>query len=187
MIGYVSIPTIDVELPIYEGTREDILYRGVGHLSSSSLPTGDKGTHAVLTGHSGLAAATLFSNLNKLEVNDTFTVTFLDETYTYKVNQIVVVDPDDSDKYLQIKKNKCYCTLITCTNLNSQRLLVRGVRVPNTSNTDDSEKLSERLANQVWAVIAAIVALVCILLVFATLAFIRHKRQKRRIKQNDTE
>lgn len=130
VMARVQIPAIDVDLPIYHGTEDEVLKRGVGHLYGSSLPVGGAGTHSVLTAHSGLPSATLFTNLNKVEVGDAFSVTVLGETLYYEVDQIVVVEPDVGDELRQIP-GEDHVTLITCTptGVNTHRLLVRGVRV----------------------------------------------------------
>jgi len=133
MIGYVSINKIKVELPIYHGTNENVLNVAVGHLEGSSLPVGGIGTHSVLSAHRGLPSTKLFSDLDKLEIGDTFTVTVLNQLLTYEVNQIEIVDPHEIDK-LAIDPEKDYLTLMTCTpyGINSHRLLVRGIRIENT-------------------------------------------------------
>lgn len=128
-MAYVEIPKIKVELPVYHGTSEKVLSKGVGHLKGSSLPVGGVGTHAVLSAHCGLPTAELFTNLSKLEKGDMFFVTALKEKMAYRVDAINVVEPEDTE-LLHIDENKDYVTLITCTPyaVNTHRLLVRGVR-----------------------------------------------------------
>lgn len=135
MMGYVSIDKIKVELPIYHGTSEEVLSMAVGHLEGSSFPIGELGSHSVLSAHRGLPSSKLFTDLDKLEIGDTFTVTILDRYMTYRVDQIEVVEPNDLNK-LEIYPDKDYLTLMTCTpyGINTHRLLVRGVRI------EDSEK-----------------------------------------------
>lgn len=130
MMGYLEIPKIGVTLPIYHGTGEKELTAGAGHLEGSSLPAGGAGTHTVLSSHSGYPAAKLFTDLDKLEIGDTFTLYILDRTLTYKVDRIETVIPSDTS-LLAIEEGKDYVTLFTCTpyGVNSHRLLVRGVRV----------------------------------------------------------
>lgn len=132
MMGYISIDKIKVELPIYHGTSEQVLSAAVGHLEGSSFPVGGKGTHAVLSAHRGLPTSKLFTDLDKLEVGDTFTVTVLDRLITYEIDQIEIVEPSDI-KNLKIDQNEDYATLMTCTpyGINSHRLLVRGKRIEN--------------------------------------------------------
>lgn len=132
MMGYITIDKIKVELPIYHGTSEEVLSVGVGHLEGSSFPVGGEGTHSVLSAHRGLPSSTLFTNLDKLEIGDTFSVTVLDQMYTYQVDQIKIVEPQDL-RNLTIEPHEDYMTLMTCTpyGINTHRLLVRGVRIEN--------------------------------------------------------
>ncbi len=132
VIGTIEIEKIGCSLPIYHGTDASTLQVGVGYFEGSSLPVGGPGTHAVITGHRGLPSARLFTDLDRLEVGDTFVIHVLDETLTYEVDQVKVVDPDDADD-LAIEEGKDLCTLLTCTpyGINSHRLLVRGHRVSN--------------------------------------------------------
>ena len=129
VMGYLEIPCISVNLPIYHGTDAEILERGVGHLSASSIPVGGKSTHSVLTGHTGLSSAKLFTDLTEMKKEDLFFIHVLDRILAYKVDQISVVRPEDTRK-LQIVKGKDYVTLVTCTpyGVNDHRLLVRGIR-----------------------------------------------------------
>ena len=129
VMGYLEIPCISVNLPIYHGTDAEILERGVGHLAASSIPVGGKSTHSVLTGDTGLSSAKLFTDLTEMKKEDLFFIHVLDRTLAYKVDQISVVRPEDTRK-LQIVKGKDYVTLVTCTpyGVNDHRLLVRGVR-----------------------------------------------------------
>lgn len=128
-IGFIEIPKIDVYLPIYSGTGEDVLQKGVGHLAESSYPIGGTSTHSVLTGHRGLPSAVLFTDLDKLEEGDVFYLHVLDEVLAYKVDQIKVVLPEETQD-IGIVEGKDYCTLVTCTPyaINTHRLLVRGER-----------------------------------------------------------
>lgn len=132
IMGTIQIPSINVSLPIYHGTSEAVLEKGVGHLCGTSLPVGGEGTHAVLTGHTGLSNARLFSDLSLLEEGDVFYINILGETLTYQVDQIKVVLPTQMED-LSIQPDADYCTLVTCTpyGINSHRLLVRGVRIEN--------------------------------------------------------
>lgn len=129
VMGYLEIPCISVNLPIYHGTDAEILERGVGYLAASSIPVGGKSTHSVLTGHTGLSSAKLFTDLTEMKKEDLFFIHVLDRILAYKVDQISVVRPEDTRK-LQIVKGKDYVTLVTCTpyGVNDHRLLVRGVR-----------------------------------------------------------
>ncbi len=132
VMGYVTIPQIGISLPVYHGTSEAVLNVAIGHLQGSSLPVGGAGTHSVVMAHRGLPSAKLFSDLDKLVTGDIFTITVLNETYTYQVDMISVVEPDDTEK-LEIVSGEDYVTLVTCTpyGINSHRLLVRGKRIEN--------------------------------------------------------
>ena len=129
-MGYVEIPKICVNLPIYHGTGNDSLERGVGHLLGSSLPVGGTSTHAILTGHSGMATQKMFTDLEQLSVGDVFYLHILDETLAYQVDRIKTVLPYDTS-LLGITSGRDYCTLVTCTpyGINTHRLLVRGTRI----------------------------------------------------------
>ena len=140
-LGYITIPKIDVNLPIYNGTSQDVLSKGVGHMEQSSYPLGGESTHCVLTGHRGLPSAVLFTDLDKLEIGDEFYLHVLDEILAYKVDQIKVVEPNESGD-LEIIDGKDYCTLVTCTPyaINSHRLLVRGERTEYKGEQDKQTK-----------------------------------------------
>lgn len=137
IIGYVEIPRIGIYEPIYHGTSEETLEKGIGHLEDTSFPIGGISTHAVLSGHTGLTEAKIFTDLNTLEENDIFFIHILKETLAYQVDQIKVVEPSDT-RDLRIDPEEDYVTLVTCTpyGINSHRLLVRGSRVPYTSDIE---------------------------------------------------
>ena len=130
IMGYIQIPKIGVELPIYHGTAEETLDKGVGHLLGTSLPVGGIGTHCVLTGHSGLAGTRMFSDLDQLNKGDVFYIRVLDETHAYMIMDINTVLPEDTSK-LEIDPQRESVTLVTCTpfGVNTHRLLVRGERI----------------------------------------------------------
>lgn len=132
IIGYVTIPQIEVELPIYHGTNQSVLSIAVGHLQGSSFPVGGIGTHAVISAHRGLPSSKLFSDLDMLCEGDVFTITVLNQTFSYMVDQISIVKPSELEE-LCIDPNGDYVTLMTCTpyGVNSHRLLVRGTRIEN--------------------------------------------------------
>lgn len=165
VMGYVTIKKLDVKLPIYHGTDDQVLASGAGHLEGSSLPVGGTGTHAVITGHRGLPAAKLFTDLDQMEIGDTFTVTVLEQTLTYQVDQIKIVLPEETDD-LAIDPNQDYCTLLTCTPyaVNTHRLLVRGVRIetPGDAYVPEDAKRIDPLA--VAPLIATPVLLVLLIL-----------------------
>lgn len=167
MMGYVTIDKIDVQLPIYHGTSDAVLGAGVGHLEGSSLPIGGEGAHAVLTGHRGLPSARLFTDLDQLEVGDTFVLNIMNETLTYEVDQARIVDPDELDD-IQVVPGEDLCTLVTCTpyGVNTQRLLVRGHRVPNAQElnvTPDATQVDPLIVASVLAAGMLAVAFVVVL------------------------
>ena len=141
LMGVLEIPSIGAELPVYYGTSEEILQKGIGHLKGSSIPTGRKGTHAVLTGHTGLNKARLFTDLVMLQKGDLFFITILNETLTYRVDQILVCLPEDTQA-LRIVPEEEYVTLVTCTpyGINDHRLLVRGTRTEYAKEMNTKEK-----------------------------------------------
>lgn len=132
VMGYIDISKINIKLPIYHGTSEEVLQTSIGHLEGTSLPVGGEGSHCALSGHRGLPSAKLFSDLDKLKEGDTFIMVILNETLTYEVDQIRVVEPSDLSA-LRVEPGQDYCTLVTCTpyGINTHRLLVRGHRVEN--------------------------------------------------------
>lgn len=132
MMGYIEIPAIQSTLPVYHGTSDAVLSTGVGHIEGTSLPVGGENTHCVLSGHRGLPSAKLFTNLDQMVEGDLFMLHILDETLTYEVDQIRIVEPQEISE-LAIEEGKDYCTLVTCTpyGINTHRLLMRGHRVDN--------------------------------------------------------
>lgn len=181
MIGYVSIEKIKVELPIYHGTSEQVLSVAVGHLQGSSLPVGGLGTHAVLSAHRGLPSTKLFSDLDKLEIGDTFTITVLDQLLTYQVDQIEIVEPHDITN-LDIDPEKDYVTLMTCTpyGINTHRMLVRGVRIENTEKptyvTTEAFKVSNLTTTPMVAI--PIVLTILVIIIFQPVTTISKNRLK---------
>lgn len=144
IMGYIRIPSLGVDLPIYHGVEDSVLSKGVGHLPTSSFPIGGEGNHAVLTGHTGLPSAKLFTDLVLLEEGDRFYVHVLDRELCYQVDQIKVVLPSEGQDLMPVK-GKDYCTLLTCTpyGVNSHRLLVRGVRVEEAAILEEQPQLPE--------------------------------------------
>ncbi len=158
MMGYISIPSINIELPVYHYTRDDVLKKGAGHLLGSSLPVGGKGTHSVISAHRGLPSAKMFTDLNLLQKGDSFYIHVLDKRLKYKVDRIEVVDPDETSS-LGIESEKDLVTLVTCTpyGVNTQRLLVRGHRVPDDPDTDGAVKHNhKRVIMTVLCILAGI-------------------------------
>lgn len=135
IMGYIQIPSINVNLPVYHGTEETILQVAIGHIAGSSLPVGGESTHCVVSGHRGLPSARLFTDLDELVVGDIFMLNVLEETFTYEIDQIRIVLPEEVDE-LAIVSGKDYCTLVTCTpyGINTHRMLIRGKRIDNIDN-----------------------------------------------------
>ncbi len=180
IMGYIEIPSIDVTLPIYHGTSEEVLQVAIGHIEGSSLPIGGPSTHCVISGHRGLPSSRLFTDIDQLSEGDLFTLLVLDETLTYEVDQIRIVEPDDTS-LLEIEEGEDLCTLVTCTpyGVNSHRLLVRGHRVENQEAagilriTADALMIDSRFVAPVLAV--PILLVVVLFMVLRPL-----KRKKRR-------
>ena len=151
IMGYVEIPKIDVKLPIYHGTNNDSLERGIGHLLGSSLPIGGADTHSILTAHSGMASQKMFSDLPQLKVGDVFYLKVLGETLAYQVDQIHTVLPHDTT-CLGIEQGEDLCTLVTCTpfGVNTHRLLVRGERIPYEEAEVIVEATQEVITESTW-------------------------------------
>ena len=197
IMGYIQIDKIHVMLPIYHGTDEAILQTSIGHLQETSLPVGcasydpkekkvtDKkdGSHCVLSGHRGLPSAKLFSDLDKLVEGDTFTLNILDETLTYQVDRIRVVEPDDLSE-LTIKKGKDLCTLVTCTpyGINTHRLLVRGHRVANAMG--DVKVIADALQLEVIFVAPFIAVPILLLLIIYVVLHSDKVVRNRRMREN---
>lgn len=178
IMGYIEVPAINCSLPIYHGTNEAVLQTSIGHLEGSSLPTGGAGTHCVVSGHRGLPSARLFTDLDKLTEGDIFILKVLDQTLTYEVDQILTVDPYDLSA-LAIDPQQDYCTLVTCTpyGINTHRLLVRGHRVENRTQTQDITEARD--ISQVKPVlILSLAAGVIIILIIILL--VRARRKNRR-------
>ena len=171
IMGYIEIPMIDVMLPIYHGTKESVLQIAVGHLDWTSLPVGGAGSHCVLSGHRGLPSARLFTDLDKLKVGDVFMLHVLNEILTYEIDQILIVEPQDTDPLL-IEPGKDLCTLITCTpyGINSHRMLVRGHRIESQEEpkdiriTADAVRIEPLMVAPIVAVPILLVLLIILLL-----------------------
>ncbi|MGE9942086.1 class C sortase [Bariatricus sp. SGI.161] len=177
IMGYIEIESLVVSLPIYHGTDDAVLQIGVGHLDWTSLPVGGEGTHCVISGHRGLPSAKLFTNLDKMSVGDTFVLRVLDEVLTYEVDQILIVEPDDTEA-LQIEQGKDLCTLVTCTpyGINTHRLLVRGHRVENAIASRLAHVTSD--AVQIEPLIIASIIAVPLLLLLLIKLLIPKRRKK---------
>lgn len=175
VMGYIEIPEISCSLPIYHGTDDAVLQIAVGHIEWSSLPVGGAGTHCVLSGHRGLPSAKLFTNLDKLVVGDTFFLRVLDEVLTYEVDQILIVEPEQTDA-LMIVPGEDLCTLVTCTpyGINTHRLLVRGHRVENAAEAKRMRVTAD--AVQIEPLLVAPAAAVPLLLLLLILLLLPKRR-----------
>jgi len=168
MMGYLTVPKISQELPVYHGTSDAVLSIAAGHFQGTSLPVGGEGTHSVVSAHRGLPNAVLFTHLDRMEIGDTFYFTILDRTITYEVDQIRIVEPDDVS-LIQTEVGKDYCTLLTCTpyGINTQRLLVRGYQI------DATQKRNIYIANEAYRVDPLVVMpMVALPIIFVLLIYV---------------
>lgn len=181
MIGYIEIPNVNITLPVYHGTNDDVLQIAVGHLDWTSLPVGGTSTHCVLSGHRGLPSAKLFTNLDQVKEGDTFVIRVLDEVLTYEVDQIRIVEPAAVDD-LMIENGKDYCTLVTCTpyGVNSHRLLVRGHRVENESK---SIRVTSEAIQIEPLIVAPAIAIPTLIIIFVLLIASSNKKKKKQKSQ----
>ena len=179
IMGYIEIPAIDCFLPIYHGTNEAVLQTSIGHLEGSSLPTGGAGTHCVVSGHRGLPSARLFTDLDKLKEGDRFVLKVLDRTLTYEVDQILTVDPYDLEA-LAIDPQQDYCTLVTCTpyGINTHRLLVRGRRVEDIAQTQETQAVREKEPVKPAVLISLAAGLAVIIWIIVLLVNARRKNRR---------
>lgn len=182
MMGYIQIPKIDVELPIYHGTKESVLQVGIGHLKNTSLPVGGDATHAVLTGHRGLPSRMLFTDLDQMKNGDIFYIKILGENFAYEVDQIQTVLPEETEG-LQIVEGQDFITLITCTpyGVNTHRLLVRGHRVPYEEaiqiELDEIDK-GMKIPFEVRVLLIGFGILAVIFIIFVIVSKVRNQSQK---------
>ena len=177
IMGYIEIKKINCFLPVYHSTEEKVLQIAIGHISGSSLPVGGESSHCILSGHRGLPSARLFTDLDKLQIGDTFVLRTLDEILTYEVDQIRIVLPYELDD-LRLEEGKDYCTLVTCTpyGVNSHRLLARGHRVENAVEAKEIRVTGDAL--QVEPILVAPVLAAPILLVLLVMVFTSGSRRK---------
>ena len=184
VMGYIKIQKIDVMLPIYHGTEESILQSSIGHLEQTSLPVGGESAHCMLSGHRGLPSARLFTDLDKLREGDTFTMTILNETLTYEVDHIWIVEPDDLS-HLTIEKGKDYCTLITCTpyGINTHRLLVRAHRIDNLNGNAMVVADAIQIRPVFIAPFLSVPILLLLLIYVLVSTSARHRKRKRDLKE----
>ena len=191
VMGYVSIPKINIKLSIYHGTADDVLQTGIGHLNGTKLPIGGESTHSVLAAHRGLPSARLFTDIDQLERGDMFYIHVLDETLAYQVDQILdMVDKDDDEtlqKALQIEEGQDHVTLFTCTpyGVNSHRLLVRGTRVPYNGEEEIESTAAESMLKSIqnYYMIYLILGLSVTLLVILLMRFLIKPGKKKHKKE----
>lgn len=179
IMGYIDIPSIQVELPIYHGTSEGVLQIAAGHVEGSSLPTGGENTHCVISAHRGLPSARLFTDLDKMQIGDTFTLSVVDRILTYEVDQILTVLPHEVEP-LYVQEGEDYCTLVTCTpyGINTHRLLVRGTRIENAEEVVVKRVTADAVQIQPLLV-APMVAAPILLLLLIILILPKPKKKKR--------
>ena len=186
IMGYVEIPSIDVYLPIYHGTGDNVLNKGAGHLEGSTLPIGGSYRHSVITGHSGLVHAKMFTDLTALTEGDLFYIHVLGETLAYEVDRITITQPHITDE-LVVFDGKDYCTLLTCTpyGVNTHRLLVRGERVEyNPEIKEAISQTTDSVANNPVVWVAVITAALMFLLIIIAVIVTRKRRRKNMNAQN---
>ena len=180
IMGYIDIPKIQVELPVYHGTSEGVLQIAVGHVQGSSLPTGGEGTHCVLSAHRGLPTAKLFSDLDKMQLGDVFTLTVVDRVLTYEVDQILIVLPHEVEA-LYVTEGEDYCTLVTCTpyGVNSHRMLVRGTRIETEKQAVNRRVTADAIRIEP-VIVAPFMASPILALLFILILLPKPKKKRRR-------
>ncbi len=178
IMGYIEIPVLQTKLAVYHGTGDAVLASGVGHIEGSSLPVGGESTHCVLSGHRGLPSAKLFTNLDQLVEGDLFLLHTLDETLTYEVDQIRIVEPREIGD-LYIEEGMDYCTLVTCTpySINTHRLLVRGHRIETKKVTGTARVSADAI--QIEPLLVAIFVAVLISMILLAVLFLQTRKKKR--------
>ena len=182
MMGYITVPKIGQELPVYHGTSDGVLSVAVGHLEGTSLPVGGVNTHSVVSAHRGLPTAVLFTHLDRMEVGDTFYFTILDRTITYEVDEIRIVEPHDTS-LVRIVPGKDYCTLLTCTpyGINTQRLLVRGHQI------DETQTRNIYIANEAFRIEPLVVMpIIALPMIFVFLIYVMVAPVKKETLGEDT-
>ncbi len=184
ILGYIEIPKIDVKMPIYHGTSDEVIEKGAGHISKTSFPIEGKTVHSVITSHTGLPKAKLFTGLDKLELNDLFYITILNKNFCYKVCDIKVVLPEEVDS-LKIIENKNYVTLITCTpyGVNSHRLLVTGELTEYIEPQKETNLIKEVTKDKSFLYLLIPILLILIIFIIIIVKF--KKKHKKEVKKNE--
>lgn len=187
IMGYVEIPPIDVNLPIYHGTTPEVLEKGIGHLQNTSLPVGGESTHTVLTGHTGMAGKRLFTDLSQLEVGDVFYIHVAGNTLAYQVKEIFIVEPDQTE-HLVVKPGQDLATLITCHpyGINTHRLLVQGTRIP-YEQAMEQQQSPDNVAqgSSVWQVEYRKAIIICLMVYIPLTVVVVFLLLRRRRKRSD--
>lgn len=183
MMGYIEIPSIDVNLPIYHTTDESVLQVAIGHLDWTSLPTGGANTHSVLSSHRGLPSAKLFTDLDKLREGDIFMLWIMGEQLTYEVDQILIVEPHETEA-LMVEEGKDLCTLVTCTpyGINSHRLLVRGHRVDNMEEAEVVRVTADAIVIEKLVVAPFVLAPILLVMLVMLLVTTGNRKSRRNVK-----
>ncbi len=178
LIGHIKIPKINVDLPIYHGTSEAVLQKAIGHMENSAFPIGGEGNHSIITGHSGLSSYKLFTDLEKMEEGDIFYILVLNDILAYEVDQILVIEPEDTSNLLPVQ-GEDYITLITCTPyaVNSHRLLVRGTRVPYV-DPDTLEIETPERAGLDWRLMMILIFFILLALAFGIYRLVDGRRKR---------
>lgn len=186
MMGIIEIPKIDIRIPIYHTTEDEVLQKAAGHLEGSSLPTGGEGNHSVISAHRGLPSASLFTDLDKMAEGDHFLLHVLDETLCYEVDQIMVVEPEETDS-LAAESGKDLVTLLTCTpyGVNSHRLLVRGHRVPYDPETTLAEETAAKAVSFRTNYLLWVVVGLGITGIFVLILYLRERKFAKRMKSKE--
>ncbi len=184
IMGYINIPSVKIHLPIYHDTSESVLQIAVGHLAGTSLPVGGKNTHSVLTGHTGLPSAKLFTDIDQMKMGDTFEIVVLDHTLTYEVDDIRTVLPSEVSS-LQIEEGKDLVTLVTCTpyGINTHRLLVTGHRIPTPKKGRPSANWKQEERNVLLQQILPILVATAVVFFLIGVAVGRHRKKKKQSLQ----
>lgn len=189
MMGYITIEKIKIQLPIYHGTSDKVLDSAVGHMEGSNLPIGGESTHSVLSAHRGLPSAKLFTNLDELVVGDIFTITILDRTLTYQVDQVLVVLPTEIND-LNVVNGEDYCTLVTCSpyGINTHRMLVRGTRIENIEDPKKVKVVTEAyLIDPLIVTPVVAIPILSGLLIFLMIESAREKKKNKSKNSNDED
>ena len=174
-MGYLEIPSIDVNIPIYHGTSDEVLQKGIGHIEGTSIPIGGNNRHSILCAHRGLPSAKLFTDLDELEVGDLFFVHILEEVHAYKVDQVQVIEPEEINEHIQLDASKDWITLMTCTpyGVNTHRLLVRGER------TEYNPKSETAVNSKQIDVLSRLLIFMIVLMILIVIVFVLKKRRER--------